>query len=337
MKKYLLALLPLLILGFAPRPSITEDTSLEEVLQMLGKPAPKHYISPEDRTVTLVKQGEELVKEGRTLGPDGNKTPYVSLFYVCTDCHNLVQEDPDLTKSDPEARLMYAAEQNIPFLQGTTFKGTVNRETWYNDDYVKKYGELVYKANKDLGESIQLCAQECSQGRKLKDWEVKAIIAYYWSLEYSLADVKAKPSTLKALNEEELTSGTKKKLLEELRSLYMKKSPATFSDGPEDKIAGYKGVEEGDAFKGALLYKLSCQACHFPKGVSELNLDNSKFTFRKFRRNMDRDSYFNIYDIVRYGTYAMKGHKPYMPHYTLERMSHQQLEDLRAFIEQEAI
>ncbi|RMF22347.1 MAG: cytochrome c, partial [Bacteroidetes bacterium] len=36
-----------------------------------------------------------------------------------------------------------------------------------------------------------------------------------------------------------------------------------------------------------------------------------------------------------YGTYAIPGHKPYMPHYPLERMSKQQVEDLRAYIEQQ--
>ena len=48
--------------------------------------------------------------------------------------------------------------------RGTTFYGITNRETWYNDDYYKKYGDLVKPANENLVEAVQLCAMECSQG-----------------------------------------------------------------------------------------------------------------------------------------------------------------------------
>ena len=40
----------------------------------------------------------------------------------------------------------------------------------------------------------------------------------------------------------------------------------------------------------------------------------------------------SIYHVNRYGTKPMGGKKAYMPHYTLEKMSNQQLEDLRAYI-----
>ena len=49
-----------------------------------------------------------------------------------------------------------------------------------------------------------------------------------------------------------------------------------------------------------------------------------------------KDSHFSLYQIIAYGTYAIPGHKPYMPHYPLERMSKQQVEDLRAYVELEA-
>ena len=107
----------------------------------------------------LIRMGEELVKEGRTMGPDGKRTKYISKHYVCTTCHNIEIEDPDLKINDPQARLEYAVQHNLPSLQGTTFKGIVNRESWYNDDYVKKYGdEKIEIAHENLREAIQLCA-----------------------------------------------------------------------------------------------------------------------------------------------------------------------------------
>ncbi len=52
---------------------------------------------------------------------------------------------------------------------------------------------------------------------------------------------------------------------------------------------------------------------------------------------MTSSSKLSIYHIIREGTYSEAGHKEYMPLYPLEKLSHQQVEDLRAYIEKEAI
>ena len=43
-----------------------------------------------------------------------------------------------------------------------------------------------------------------------------------------------------------------------------------------------------------------------------------------------------MYQVTRWGVPVKSGKKSYMPQYTEERMSKQQLTDLRAFIEREA-
>ena len=111
----------------------------------------------------------------------------------------------------------------------------------------------------------------------------------------------------------------------------MQTSPATFSDPPPDKNSGY-GLE-GDVKRGQALYELSCLHCHRAGSVSEYILDNSKFSFKHLKSKIPKDDHFSLYQIIRYGTYALPGHRPYMPHYTLERMSDQQVEDLRSYIE----
>ena len=68
----------------------TKSTSLQEVQAALGKPLPPHYIEPDPE---VAKKGEELVKFGRTIGPNGRRTRFISKHYVCTTCHNLQQED----------------------------------------------------------------------------------------------------------------------------------------------------------------------------------------------------------------------------------------------------
>ena len=331
----LLAIISLIwMAGRTPqRMSWNSDSPLQQVQRRLGEQLPEHYIEP---NIALAKQGEELVKYGRTIGPDGKKTRYISKHYSCTSCHNLVQEDPDLRISDPEARLDYAMKHQLPFLQGTTFKGIVNRESWYNDDYVKKYGdEKIERAHKNLREAIQLCAIECSQGRPMENWEIEAVLAYYWTLQYTLGDLGLEEKDLLKLNNTYLASEEKIKYQKWLRSFYNTKSPAHFYDAPIDKSKGYEGLE-GRPERGKALYEKSCLHCHQAKGVSHYILDNSKLSFKHLAKMIEKDSHFSLYQIIAYGTYAIPGHKPYMPHYPEERMSKQQVEDLRAYVEQMA-
>ena len=78
---------------------------------------------------------------------------------------------------------------NINFYIGNGEWGIVNRESWFNDDYVKKYGEEAHAAQKSLRDAIQLCSRECSQGRELTEEEMKAVLAYVWSLQLTLSDL----------------------------------------------------------------------------------------------------------------------------------------------------
>lgn len=309
------------------------NSPLQEIQAGLGEELPPHYL-PIDSI--MAKRGEELVKYGRTIGPDGKRSKYISKYYSCTTCHNIEKEDPDLRVSDPEARLEYAQNHNLPFLQGTTFKGIVNRESWYNDDYVKKYGdEKIERAHENLRESIQLCAIECSQGRPMDKWEIEAVLAYYWTLQFTLEDLGLTDKEISQLNKNYHQPEKKEELKEWLRSFYLTKSPAHFYDAPPNKKEGYAGLV-GDPKNGKALYELSCLHCHLSEGVSHYILDNSSLSFQHLENMIDKDSHFSLYQIIAYGTYAIPGHKPYMPHYPEERMNRQQVEDLRTYIEQMA-
>lgn len=310
--------------------SVTASTPVAEVLIALGETPSKHYI-PID--TTLAQMGEEIVLTGRTTDAQGRRTNFVSKYYSCTSCHNIKQEDPDLRFSDPEARLPYVKQKGLPFLQGTTFRGIVNRESWYNDDYVKKYGdEKIEVAHESLRESIQLCAVECSQGREMEDWEIEAVLAYYWTLQYTLGDLGLTEDDLNRLNKERQQPDKQAALRTWLRGFYAQTSPAHFYDSPPNKQEGYPGLT-GDPTRGKDLYELSCLHCHKPGGVSHYPLGDDKLSFRHLLKMIPKDSHFSLYQIVAYGTYAIPGHRPYMPHYPAERMSKQQVEDLRAYIE----
>lgn len=316
-----LALTPIL-----QEPVFEKDAPVAESLFSLGEEKPAHYL--DEITSEMIKSGEDLVKQGRTVLPDGTASRYISKYYTCTSCHNVKREDPDLSMVDQDARLEYAIDNQLAYLQSSTFWGMVNRETWYNDDYVLKYGDLVTKAEHSLAESVKLCATVCSQGRELEDWELTNILAYFWSLEMKMKDLDFTEKEWESLNNSDLDPQEKTALI---KSKYLQKSPATFVDPPEDKRAGYP--YPGDAKLGKAIYELGCQHCHRPQGESEVIFDNTQLTLNWLKRHIPDHSDKSIYEIIRKGTYSEYGHKEYMPHYTLEKMSHQQVEHLRAFIE----
>ena len=308
----------------------TKKTPVYQVLRELGE---EKYLHDFDYNQTLIQQGEDIVKLGRTSFQRKRRSKYISKYYACTSCHNLEQEDPDLRFSNPETRLPYVKKKGIPFLQGTTFKGIVNRESWYNDDYVKKYGEKkIGIAHKDLRESIQLCAIECSQGRPMKKWEEDAVLAYFWSLQFSLSDLDMTDEEFNKLITEATDDAKKEELIKWLKTFYLQASPAHFYDAPADKRQGYKGLV-GNASTGKDIYEISCLHCHHDGGVSHYVLDKNKLSFLDIQRTLFKNSHFSLYQIIPYGTYAIPGHRPYMPHYPKERMSKQQVEDLRAYVE----
>lgn len=284
----------------------------------------------------LVRRGYDIVHRGFTVREGGDTSQPVSRFFLCTDCHNTVIEDPDLRFSDPEARLDYVAERNIPLLQGTTLKGVINRETWYNGDYGEKYGAAALEAHDNLEKAVQLCARECSQGRTLEEWELQSVLAYLGSLGYTLGDLGLRDDTRSRLrraqesdNEEE-----RKAALAELRSYYRKDSPATFRPPPADVAAGYD--VEGNAERGEPVYRLSCMHCHKPGGTARFELAQDSLSFRRLAAKIGRTRGSGFYPAIRHGLSATERRLKYMPLYPAERLSDRQIEDLRAYVEAHA-
>ena len=324
------------------------ETAVEDILVMLGEEPVAHQLNPAMEGVT-VQRGYEIVHEGRTTRPDkGGRTARQSRHFYCTSCHNTVIEDPDLSVADPQARLNYAVEKGIPFLQGTTLYGVVNRTSYYNGDYEKKYGkEQVDKARYDLREAIQLCAVGCAQGRALDDWEIESVLAYLWTLELKLSDLNLEDQGYDRIadaiqGEGEQRSGgrsergsegvseKKEEVVEMIKSKYLQASPATFTPPPADREKGY--LLKGDAGNGKAIYETSCLYCHQNGRFSFYHLGDEKLSFKHLDYHMARYTPYSLYQVARYGTVPLFGKKSYMPQYTQEKLSDQQMEDLRAYI-----
>lgn len=301
-----------------------------DVLLELGEDSILHKVNALVPGVSA-RKGEEIVKNGFTNKSGFGKSRRVSKHFVCTSCHNIQQEDPDLRYVEPQARLLYTNIKSMPYLQGSPFYGIVNRSKFYNQDYYKKYGLLVYKARNDIREAIQLCAVECSQGRKLKDWEVESILSYFWELGLKLEDLELEEEDIELIELAIMGVGNKKEARDRIKSKYLDYSPAHFIDPPENRITG--NGRAGKPENGKMIYEQSCLHCHYQKKYSFFHLDNEKSSFDLLDKHITKYTDRSIYQVIRFGTPPLNLKKAYMPHYTAEKMDRQQIEDLRAYIE----
>lgn len=329
----------LFLLGWstAPDNTINADTPVWEMLMALGESAPNHVVNENVGGEVSATIGKNIVLGGYKTDRKVALVAPQSKHFKCTACHNVLKEDPDLSKSDPEARLDYALQNNLPFLQGTTLYGAVNRTSFYNDDYEKKYGSLVTPARNNLREAIQLCAVECSQGRLLKPNELESVLAYLWTIQLKVSDLNISPALISEVEQamqEDWGETDKEALRQKIKSHYLAGSPAHFVDPPGDRKAGapFTGRPE----RGKIIYELGCQHCHENERYSFYNLDDSKYSFRHLAKHIPKYSKFSLYQVARYGTSPIPGKRAYMPMYSIEKLSEQQLEDLRAYIEQQA-
>jgi mono/diheme cytochrome c family protein len=304
-----------------------DSLSVVEVEHQFGEPLPNHYMKKYD--AELAKIGAQLINEGKAGRGDRNGK-LISSYFNCTDCHNLVKETKELTNLDPQDRLDYLVKNDLPFTAGSTFFGIYNRSTFYNDDYYKKYGDLVNDAKDTLANAIQLCAEYCASGRKLVDWELNAILHYFKKHELRLGDLDLsegqKEIILSALREEK----NEAEAVEIIKGSYIHRYGATFTGAKIEKERGYGG--NGDPKNGEKIYKAACMYCHENARVTYLDLNDDVLSGKYLWRHRKGYDDLSIYQVVRWGTYPIAGRKQYMPLYPEEKMSDKQLEDLMAYI-----
>jgi mono/diheme cytochrome c family protein len=309
---------------------LSADMSVAELLISLGDVPQKHYIK--DIDMKKVAMGEEIVLKGNTTMADGTRSKKVSEFFVCTDCHNLGPEAPNALENDPDIRLRYAMDKDIPYLPGSTFWGMVNRTGWFNGDHIIKYGDLVKPANHDLHNAVQLCSRECSSGRYLEDWELEAVMHYLTTLQLKVSNLGLSADEQGALS----NSSDKDAAIALVKSKYLDAVPATFLEplALESRGMGTKG----DVTKGKFIYDRSCMHCHKVNGVAKTTFGNEKGQkdFAWLVSYFPKNNGGSIYYICRKGTPPKKRTPQYMPIYSNEKLTDGQIEDLVAYVKQMA-
>lgn len=300
--------------------------SVEDVLIELGDPKPQHYIEKID--LDSAKMGEELVYFGRLLDHSNSR---ISKYFVCTDCHNQVLETDDPADESPKRVLEFSKKNDIPFLPGSTFYGMYNKRHWYNGDYDKKYGDLVKDTRDTLYNAIQLCATQCSQGREMDPWEIRCVMHYYKKIQIKVSDLKFSNEEYTQFSN--LVTVGNAKAIGMVKGKYNEINDAHFGTSEIPKIEGY----EPSFDNGEYIYKKGCMHCHAPeREMTNFDLDMNKLSFKFLYAKKDKYNHFSISHITRYGTYAINGRRQYMPQYTFENMSDEQMLDLMHFIETKA-
>lgn len=301
---------------------------LSEVLNQLGDKPLVHAIEQLDPA--KAKMGEELIFLGQTMY-NGKKSKLISSYFVCTDCHTTKRESADISKDNPAERLKFAEANGMPFLPGSTLWGIYNRTSFYNKDYEKKYGDLVVDARDTLQNAVQLCAKYCSAGRNLEPWEEEAIMHYFKREELKLSDLNLPEAVLKEIRSlGKLSPDEKAALIKKIKTYYSQKYDATFLETMATDKRKYG--EGGNSANGELIYEKACMFCHENKRVTYLHLDKGKLSGKMFWKNRKNYSDLSLYQIVRHGTYSKTGRQQYMPLFTKEKMSDEQLNDLVAYI-----
>lgn len=314
-------------------PTYNKEDNVQDIVLQLGGDELPHKANRDLKGVS-VKKGMELLTIGVTTNAKNKKTKKQSAHFNCTSCHNMLVEDPDLSKSDPQARLDYAVENGLPFLQGTTFYGIINRTSFYNGDYQKKYGDLVEPAKNDIRKAIQICATVCAQGRELEDWEVESILAYYEETGLKMKDLSLDVKETEIINQALNENTNKEEALSLIESKYLKASPAHFVRPPDNRAEGPTEIDKTDINNGKAIYEHSCLHCHEDQRYSLFHLGKDEISKNFLHKHFNKYNRYSTYQVVRWGTSPIPGKKSYMPNYTQERMSVQQLEDLKAYLAQ---
>ncbi|MCH2225117.1 MAG: cytochrome c [Crocinitomicaceae bacterium] len=334
---FTLACVALAIMSFRNSETVSDyrrldvsERPLEEILKELGGKPLIHEMEAFDNK--KAKIGEDLIFNGRTT-KDGKKSKLISTYFVCTDCHNTTREFTNLEDQSSANRLAYAEKAGIPYLPGSTLWGIYNRRSFYNGDYVKKYGDLVTDARDSLENSIQVCSKYCSSGRYLDDWELEAIMHYFKKGEIKVKDLTLDEDTKNQLYAIRKMKGDDRLALRrKIEGSYSQRYDATFLETTDRNKRQYGA--NGNVKNGALIYKKACMFCHENKRVTYLHLDEGKLSGKMFWSKIKGYSDLSLYQIIRHGTYAKSGRKQYMPLFTEEKLSDEQLNDLVAYIKQ---
>lgn len=322
----------------ADRPplTITDETEVWQVMQSLGKVNVNNVNKGIQHDIN---KGQQLVRKGFALNFKGKKAGKISPKLTCIACHTLEKEHPKVGVIDPQRRLEHADTMSLPFLPGAPFYGLVNRVAFFTNDYqntfASKHRLALQVGHRDIRKAIQACNTLYARGRQLEPWEVESILAYLWTLELKMSDLKMPDSIVAIVQNAINTNQGNAKAVNLMRRYYPEVYPASLITPPAIDQRRKISPILNSYSNGRRIYERSCLYCHAGKRFSRYRLDRQQKTFKFLKKNFDFNSPYSIYDVLRYSP-GTKGERSHAPHYTAQRMNEEQLQDLRFYITQKA-
>lgn len=319
-----------------PNLEITNETMVWKVMTSLGKV----NVNVLDKNKRADKtKGQQLITRGYTRSFKGNKTAPTSKKLFCIACHTIEKEQPNIGNMNPQSRLEHGDSMSIPFLPGAPFYGLVNRVAFFTNDYQQIFAHknrlALQVGHRDIRKAIQACNTVYAQGRTLDAWEIESILAYLWTLELKIGDLSIPDSILNIAEEAIKTNKDNARAVNLMRRYYQEVYPASLIAPIPIGERNLISPVLNDFNNGKKVYKQSCLYCHAGKRYANFNLDRSQKTFKFLKKHFDSPTRYSIYDAIRYSP-GSKGNRTNPPHYTAQRMSNQQLQDLRFYITQKA-
>ncbi|MCH2043172.1 MAG: cytochrome c [Saprospiraceae bacterium] len=315
-----------------PQFIVDKQTPIWDVLVKLGKIKTNMLDTTQQYSI---RKGEELVYFGQTTDFRGRSTPRISKKLVCSACHSTESEYGMAEMYDPQVRLEYCDSLDRPFLPASPLFGMINRRYFFNGDYITLFQtdnqKLKKDAHLDIRSAIQFCNQYIARGRELKEWEVESIIAFLWTLELKIGDLNLSETDLSKVQFAIDNNRSNARAVDIMRRHYPEIYPASLVPPQEMQIRKQTSPVLNDFTNGKKVYQRSCLHCHENKRYSNLKLDMEPSSFKFLKKHLDDTSRHSMYNVIRYSPES-KGYKLGMPHYSSERLSDQQLQDLRFFI-----
>lgn len=307
--------------------------------------------------------GRDLATVGFVNAPPSQEqtSEQISDHYACVTCHTTTLEGPDPSLADPDEAFAVAQQSGLGqrLTQGAGFVGMVNRHSYYGGLFAKYHGLCVpleygqaftlpkvcwpegrTMNPQSLEDAIQVCARYCGVGRYLEEWEVLALLTWFWDMELTIDDLALsaahKREVLEAMAHPDANpdrTGVARGLV---RASFLKTAPFSmhempvFTDGtPGEYPDGPR--PQGDAGRGKDVYAASCLNCHstqiMPMDGAQLVKDQEIF----YKAIVHGGEHSTVRSILRIIPNLLG--KPYMPEYARERLSRQQIEDIRSYLQ----
>lgn len=313
---------------------VAPSTQVWELLEALGEPPPVHRLG--SVTAKRIDAGRKLVDEGRAPHPvTGKPGAKLSSYFFCGECHPGGKTTRHPAQfSDPEARLAFAVEKDLPLLAASTFAGIVNRESYFGGDHAERYLPPI-EAGAGLAEAIRFCSVELARGREPEPWETEAILAYFWSLEWSLSDLGYTGADLAEMKRRSLNPSEHLALIAEIRERFPAAATATYGEVPANPADGYPVDRSPSPDNGRAIWERACLNCHDAEGASEHYFGDKASTWNSLRERFDSGEP-SAYHLIRVGTFPEKAKGSWMPNFPIEKLADAQIEDLRAYVESRA-